>query len=396
MRQRLKRLFKWLGLALLAVAAVALAQAWESLGRRATGERRARMERSPQWKDGAFENPEPIVNHLGPMLTGLLHVSPDLSPHEPVDAAKVDPARYREAPASGLRVTWLGHSSTLIELDGARVLTDPVWSHRVGPLSWVGPLRWYAPLIGLDELPRIDAVVISHDHYDHLDRATVVAMKDWDTKFIVPLGVGAHLEYWGIAPEKIVEVDWWDRVKVGALEVVSTPVRHASGRHVFDKDATLWSGYALLGPQHRVYFSGDTGLFTALQDIGERLGPFDATLLEVGQYHRAWPDWHMGPEQAVTAHQMLRGRVFVPLHWGLLALAYHGWTEPIERSLIASDRQAVHAVHPRPGQAFEPEAPPQFARWWPGLPFETAEQHPVVSSDVVLRAGSTGTAAPSR
>lgn len=379
-----KRLAKWFGLVLLAALGLTLADAWQGIGHRATGERRVRMERSPQWRDGAFENPEPIVNLYGPMLSGVFSVSPDADPHEPVATQPIDPALFSTRPQSGLRLTWFGHSSTLIELDGFRILTDPVWSDRVSPLSWVGPKRYYPPLIRLAQLPHIDAVLISHDHYDHLDHRTLIAMKDWNTKFIVPLGVGAHLEYWGIAPGKIVEVDWWDRIKLGEIEIVSTPVRHASGRQVFDKDATLWSGYALLGPAHRVYFSGDTGLFTALADIGQKLGPFDVTMLEVGQYHRSWPDWHMGPEQAITAHQLLKGRVFVPLHWGLFTLAYHAWTEPIERAVTAATKHDVHVVTPRPGQSFEPSVPSQDARWWPTVPFQTAEQHAVVSGDVVL------------
>lgn len=387
---------KWLGGLTALALGLTLADAWQGIGHRATGERRARMERSPQWKDGAFENPEPIVNALGPMISGAFSVSPDAEPHQPVDTAPIDPALFQRPPDSGLRLTWFGHSSMLIELDGYRVLTDPVWSERVSPLSWVGPKRWYAPLISLEQLPRIDAVLISHDHYDHLDHRTLIAMKDWDTRFIVPLGVGAHLEYWGIAPSKIVEVDWWDRVEVGGLEIVSTPVRHASGRHVLDKDATLWSGYALLGPSHRAYFSGDTGLFSALQDIGEKLGPFDVTMLEVGQYHRSWPDWHMGPEQAVTAHQLLQGRVLVPMHWGLVTLAYHSWTEPIERTVLASEKEEVRVLTPRPGQSFEPGVPTQYARWWPSLSWETAEQHPVSSGNVVFRRGGGAAASPSK
>ena len=396
MKKHLRRGAKWLGAVLALALTFTLADAWQGLGHRATGERRARMERSPQWKDGAFENPEPIVNLLGPMMSGAFNVSPDAEPHEPVDALTVDPASYATPPESGLRITWFGHSSTLIEVDGLRILTDPVWSERVSPLSWVGPKRWYGPLIPLAQLPHIDAVLISHDHYDHLDHRTLIAMKDWDTKFIVPLGVGAHLEYWGIPPEKIVEVDWWDRTRLGALEIVSTPVRHASGRHVFDKDATLWSGYALVGPAHRVFFSGDTGLFTALQDIGEKLGPFDVTLLEVGQYHRSWPDWHMGPEQAVTAHLMLNGERLVPLHWGLVALAYHSWTEPIERTVVASNEQEVHLLTPRPGQRFEPTVPTRYAVWWPKVPWQPVEEHAIVSGNVTFRSGGAAGASPSK
>jgi L-ascorbate metabolism protein UlaG (beta-lactamase superfamily) len=370
-----------------------LADAWQGLGHRATGARRARMEKSPQWKDGAFENPEPIINYLGPMISGVAHASPDTEPHEPVDVQRLDPATLATPPESGLRITWLGHSTMLIELDGHRVLTDPVWSDRVSPLTWVGPHRWYPPLIALDQLPKLDAVLISHDHYDHLDHRTLIAMKDLDTKFIVPLGVGAHLEYWGIAPEKIVEVDWWDRTRFGDLEIVATPVRHASGRFLHDKDATLWASYALLGPQHRAWFSGDSGLFTALEDIGEKLGPFDVTMIEVGQYHRAWPDWHLGPEQALTAHRVVRGKVFFPMHWGLVNLAYHAWTEPIERAVLASRTTAASIVTPRPGQSVEPGVTTEFSRWWPTLPFETAEQHAVVSGNVHFREGAGPAAA---
>src|SRR5690606_34165525 len=141
--------------------------------------------------------------------------------------------------------------------------------------AWVGPQRWYPPPLALEDVPPLTAVVISHDHYDHLDYPTIRAMKDWETTFVVPLGVGAHLEYWGIPPERITELDWWDSTTVGDLEIVCTPARHASGRVLYDRDATLWAGYAFRGPEHRVYFSGDTGFFPALQEIGTRLGPFD-------------------------------------------------------------------------------------------------------------------------
>jgi L-ascorbate metabolism protein UlaG (beta-lactamase superfamily) len=147
-----------------------------------------------------------------------------------------------------------------------------------------------------------------------------------------------------------------------------------------DNDAKLWGGFALAGPGHRVYFSGDTGLFPALREVGSRLGPFDLTMIEVGQYDRAWPDWHIGPEQAVTAHQMVGGRVMLPIHWGLFNLAYHGWTEPIERALVAARRAGVTLVAPRPGQSFEPATPPAVERWWPEIPWQTGEQHPIVST----------------
>ena len=227
-----------------------------------------------------------------------------------------------------MRITWLGHSTNLIEIDGTRVLTDPSWSERASPISWLGPRRWFAPPIALGKSPKIDVVLISHDHYDHLDHRTIMAMSDWSSPFIVPLGVGAHLAYWGVPEARIVELDWWEQKKVGALSVVCTPARHASGRALGPRPEAM-GGLCARGPEHRVFFSGDTGCSPRCARSGTRLGPFDVTLIEAGQYHGAWPDWHIGPEQAVRAHQWLRGQVLLPVHWGLLQLAYHGWTEPI-------------------------------------------------------------------
>jgi len=340
------------------------------------------MERSPQWRAGRFANPQPLVNHMLDGIVAMRQASAVSAPPSPVPTVRVDPQRFRQAPTSGLRVTWLGHSTTLVEIDGARVLLDPVWSHRPTPLPGVGPARWYAPLIALDSLPAIDAVLVSHDHYDHLDAPTIIALARRGTRFVVPLGLGAHLEYWGVDPQRITELDWWQETQVGSLTIASTPARHASGRMLIDYDATLWSGFAIIGPAHRVYYSGDTGLFPAMRTIGERYGPFDCTLIEIGQYHRAWPDWHIGPEQAIAAHTLVRGRVLLPVHWGLFRLAYHGWTEPIERAVAAANAAAVVMATPRPGESVEPTQPLQTSRWWPTLPWQTAAEHPIVSTQV--------------
>ncbi len=364
----------------LVLICVVTVQGWRAFGRAAGGELKARVDASPQFRDGQFQNPQPLENDNWKMLKGLFGASPHGSPEVAPPTVSGGHARLQELPESGLRVTWLGHSTLLIEIDGVRVLTDPVWSERISPVPWVGPQRWYPPPIALHELPHVDAVVISHDHYDHLDYPTIVAMKDWDTTFVVPLGVGAHLTYWGVPPERIQDLDWWDRTTVAGLDIVCTPARHASGRTPFDNHTTLWASYALVGPRHRAYFSGDTGLFPALREIGERLGPFDLTMIEAGAYGDAWPDWHLGPEQAVKAHEMVRGRVLMPVHWGLFNLAYHGWTEPVERVLVAADRAGVSVVIPKPGQSIEPAAPPPVERWWPELPWRTAEQNPITST----------------
>ncbi len=372
---------------LLAASAYAVIDGYRAFGKGAEGARLSRMEASPEWMDGKFRNPQPLQNDFWASLWGMFDASEDSTPTTQLPLVHPDKGSFDKEPATGLRVTWLGHSTTLVEIDGTRVLTDPVWSERASSLGWLGPRRWYDPPISLAELPRIDAVVVSHDHYDHLDYPTVSAIaqrKDWQTLFFVPLGVGAHLAYWGVPEDRIVELDWWEREAVGSrgLEIASTPARHASGRIGFDDDAKLWSGWALLGPRHRVYYSGDTGLFPAMRDIGERLGPFDLTMIEVGQYGSAWPDWHLGPEQAVRAHRMVRGRVMLPVHWGTFTLAFHSWTEPIERVLAAGGEAQVPLLVPRPGQSVEPEAPPSLERWWPALPWKTGKEDPIVATQM--------------
>ncbi len=363
------------------VLAVLLVQGWTAFGTRARGARLLRMQQSPNFRDDHFVNPQPLFNDYWAMLRAISHGSDHVNPSEPVAVAKLTPRAFVEPPPSGLRVTWFGHSSMLIELDGARVLTDPMWSERASPIGWLGPKRWFKAPISLEDLPKLDAVVISHDHYDHLDYPSIVRLNKLGVKFVVPLGVGAHLEYWGVPLERIIELDWWERTKLGDLTIVATPARHASGRILFDNDSKLWAGYALLGGRHRAYYSGDTGLFPALREIGERLGPFDLTMIETGQYHRAWPDWHSGPEQAVRAHQLVRGQAMLPVHWALLGLAMHGWTEPVERSLVAARAGQALLLTPRPGEPVEPSLPRPSSRWWPQVAWESAAQHPIISTN---------------
>lgn len=388
-----KRVGAGLAVVLGLMALVAVVAGWRGFGHRATGARRERMERSPEFRGGKFRNPQPMVNDGWLMLHGAFDADPNVRPAAPLPTAAGAAARLRVPPPSGLRATWLGHSTALLEIGTTRVLTDPQWSERATPIAGFGPQRTHPPPIPLAELPPIDVVVVSHDHYDHLDMASVQALSARGVRFVVPLGIGAHLAYWGVPEARITELDWWERTKVGELEIVCTPARHATGRMLVDDDAKLWSGFAFFGAGHRVYYSGDTGLFPALREIGQRLGPFELTLIEIGQYGPAWPDWHLGPEQAVLAHQWVHGGVMLPVHWGTFSLAYHGWTEPPERVLAAAAAAGVTVVLPKPGESFEPASPPPVARWWPALPWKTAREAPIVATQVdgsapVLPAGA--------
>ncbi len=354
-----------------------------ALGGRAGGSRLERMTASPQWRDGRFRNElerrdAPFLKSFTAWARGAEHTAPEAPP--PFVARRG--GEFGAPAAAGLAVTWLGHSTALVELDGHRLLLDPVWSERASPVAWTGPRRFHPPPLPLAELPPLDAVVISHDHYDHLDHRTIVALAARVPRFVVPLGVGAHLERWGIAPERIVELDWWGETTVGALTLTATPARHFSGRSMVmaDRDATLWAGWAIRGPEHRLYYSGDTAMFPGFAEIGDRLGPFDASLFEIGAYDALWADVHLGPEQAVAAHRLVRGGILIPVHWGTFDLALHPWTEPVERLLVAAAHSGTHVAMPRPGETVLPTPPPPVARWWPEVPWRTAETAPVVST----------------
>ena len=380
----MRRAFRWLGLAVPSSTLVLVLafgrNGFASLGATPTGDRLARMQQSPEWHDGKFHNAQPLWTDQRAAIQKSFSASPWVRP-DSVDVVHPATGFYTTPPATGLRVTWFGHSASLIEIDGAAFLTDPTWSERTSPVSWAGPSRFFQPPVAMANLPRIDAVLISHDHYDHLDRSTIEALGKVAPRFIVPLGVGADLVAWGIPEEHITEVDWWQSTSVAGVEVTATPARHATGRVVPDGDRTLWVGYALRTPAHRVYYSGDTGLFPAMSEIGERLGPFDVALIEAGQYDSTWPDWHLGPEQAVEASRMVRGKVMMPVHWALFRLAQHGWTEPAERVRAAAICQQVTTLIPRPGQPVEPtDTTLHIAQWWPSLPWQTAAEHPVIAT----------------
>ncbi|MGX7824441.1 MBL fold metallo-hydrolase [Actinokineospora sp. 24-640] len=344
---------------LAALAAWALRDLPAQLGGRARPER---LTRSPQYRDGAFHN-RAVTSSApaegGDLIRELLFGKQRRKPLGPVPLVRPGPPV-----GEGAHLTWYGHSSTLVELDGALVLLDPVWSRRVSPVSFAGPRRLHEPPAPLSSLPPLDAVVISHDHYDHLDMATVRELvRTQSAPFVVPLGVGAHLRRWRVPADRIIELDWAESAVVGGVRIVSTPAQHFSGR-ALRRDGTLWTSFALIGPAHRVFYSGDSGYFPGYAEIGAEHGPFDATLVQVGAYHRGWPDIHMTPEEGVATHVDVRGGLLVPVHWGTFALAPHAWTEPVDRLWAEAKARGVAVAVPRPGERVDVAAPPAVEPWW--------------------------------
>lgn len=341
-----------------------------SFGAPPEGARLERMQRNPRFFNGAFTNTRDVTTMSDDVGTWALlkeYVFGDAQRSPDRALPVVDPTTtWSTAPQSGLRVTWLGHSTTLIEIDGARILTDPMFSHRASPSTLVGPARFQPPPVRFADLPGLDAVLISHDHYDHLDMATVRALSAKGLTFYVPLGVGAHLEAWGVPVEQVVELEWWQSAELPdrPIRLHATPAQHFSGRAIHDENVTLWSSWVLEGPEHRVFFSGDTGRAPEFPEVGERLGPFDLVMLEVGAFHRAWGAIHLGPEQAVEVHAELGGGALMPIHWGTFNLALHGWDEPLEVLLRIAQERSLPLLTPRPGEPIEPERVPSPSPWW--------------------------------
>jgi L-ascorbate metabolism protein UlaG (beta-lactamase superfamily) len=328
---------------------------------------RAVANRSPNYRDGVFVNLDPAaVFNMDRQQQRLIlrEIVGAYAATRPAAPIPLTTPQAIDRQASGLAVSWFGHSTALIEIDGYRVLTDPVWGHRCSPSDVIGPGRMHPPPMPLEALPAVAAIVISHDHYDHLDVDTVLALArtQW-APFVVPLGVGAHLRAWGIPEQRVIELDWHEHARVDELTLVCTPARHFSGRFL-NRNATLWASWAITGPTHRAYFAGDTGYTASFTEVGAEHGPFDMTLMPVGAYNNAWPDIHMNPEQAVQAHRDVNGRLLVPIHWGTFRLAPHPWAEPIERLLAAAEKSDLQVVVPKPGERVEPAGPVEVNPWW--------------------------------
>jgi L-ascorbate metabolism protein UlaG (beta-lactamase superfamily) len=342
-----------------------------SLGGKPEGARLERIKASPLWDGERLRNVHPIMPGLRdpsaamPTLKEFLCGGDRRVPRGPLPSMNPLEA-WGRAPASGLRATWLGHSTVLIEIGGLRLLTDPVWGPRASPSRLAGPKRFQPVPVPLRAMPPIDLVIVSHDHYDHLDYPTIRELAKRDVPFVTSLGVGAHLERWGVGPERIVELDWWESHRVPNSEVMITaaPSQHFSGRGLHDRNATLWSSIVIRSKKHAVFFSGDTGLTTEYTQIRELLGPFDLVMLEVGAFHPAWGDIHLGPENALKALALIGGRAFLPVHWGTFSLAMHAWDQPAEVLFERGPKAGAPLLMPRLGEPVEPAHVEGVEPWW--------------------------------
>jgi L-ascorbate metabolism protein UlaG (beta-lactamase superfamily) len=341
-----------------------------SFGGSATGARLARMQASPNFANGRFHNASPTLTPPSgsqwDAMKSMLRGAPDRRPATPLSAPPRAAvlATLATPPSSGLRVTWIGHSTLLLEIDGRRFLTDPIFSDRASPSTLLGSKRFQPPAIALADLPPLDGVILSHDHYDHLDLASIRALNDRGVTFYAPLGVGAHLERWGVPAARIIEHDWWEKTTLGDLTLTATPAHHFSGRRLIDYNRTLWCSWVIAGPTHRVFFSGDSGLSAVFAEIGQRHGPFDVAFMDIGAANPSWADVHFGPKPAAAAFAMLNAKRLFPIHWATFTLAPHAWSEPAETLTAESAARGFELVTPPLGMPVEPESAAATPRWW--------------------------------
>ena len=337
---------------------------------------------SPQRRGGKFRNvaprERPGFKKTFAIAWRVLTQKPKTTvPRAPIPVQPLDAATLAAAPDASL--FRLGHSTLLLKLAGEFWLTDPVFSERASPVQWAGPKRFHAPPISIADLPPIKGVILSHDHYDHLDHAAVRELAPKVEMFIAPLGVGDRLVAWGVPAAKVRQLDWWQQTSHAGVRLVATPAQHFSGRGLSDGNSTLWASWVILAGDLRVFFSGDTGYHADFKTIGERFGPFDVTFMETGAYDAQWPDVHMQPEETLQAHLDLRGRWLMPLHNGTFDLAMHAWHEPFDRILALAQAREVQLATPGMGERLSLAQPHAGQRWWQGV-----GQAPTI--DVVVQA----------
>ena len=326
------------------------------------------MQTSDHFNGKIFLNPVPTeVMGKGAffrVMRKFLQKHPGREPSSQLGPFRVDHDALKVVPPQQLRVTWLGHSSLLLDVDGKRFLTDPLWYQRASPFSFMGPKRFFNNPLPIDHLPPVDAILLSHDHYDHLDKNSLLFLTKKGIPIITMLGVGKRLLKWGVDKKLVTELDWWQSTKVGDHLITAAPTRHFSGRWLNDRFSTLWGSFAIKGPLHNVYFGADSGYYDGFQETGKRLGPFDLAFLEIGAYNEEWLAVHMGPESAVQVARDVAASLLMPIHWGTFNLAMHPWKEPVERLIAEAQNKDLPLLLPAPGETREADGSAYNSHWW--------------------------------
>ncbi|HEV2539651.1 MAG TPA: MBL fold metallo-hydrolase [Frateuria sp.] len=337
---------------------------------------------SPQSTGDRFRNQDPMrpapATDRNVMWDLLFDKPKNTVPAAPIPVRRLTRDELDAAPDRSLYR--LGHSTLLLKLRGHWWITDPVFAQRASPVQWMGPRRFHAPPIALRDLPPIRGVLLSHDHYDHLDRAAVRALARAGARFYMPLGVGARLAAWGVPASLIEQFDWWQGAEIDGLRITATPAQHFSGRSLADRNRTLWCSWVVEDGDVRLFFSGDSGYFSGFRAIGERFGPFDVTCIETGAYNRDWPGVHMQPEETVQAHQDLRGRWLLPIHNGTFDLAMHAWHEPFERIAALARTHRIALATPLFGERVQLDAPHPGTAWWRAVSEADAAMSPMLQA----------------
>lgn len=356
-------------LVLLCVGIFLLISIYPSFGGNPTNDQKRTFQSLKNYGAGKFVNQVPI--RMGQSPSGFLSMvkdslvgGKDRNPPGKIDISTIN---WNQIQSEKDSLTWLGHSAFLLSIDNKKILLDPMLGPIASPVPLLGSKRYTGDMLHIiDEMPLIDAVFISHDHYDHLDYPSILKLKGKTARFFVPLGVSSHLIRWGVAKEKITEFNWWDEKKYQGLTVAFTPSRHFSGRTLINFNTTLWGGWVILGKNTHLYTSGDGGYGSHFKEIGNQYGPFDISLLDGGQYDQRWPSVHMTPEEAVQAHLDAKGKNMMLMHWGGFTLAFHGWKEPIERALKAAQKENVNLIAPKIGETvfFDAGLSDHTSPWW--------------------------------
>ena len=374
--QIIKKIFKWLGIAILAfiliivLGTVLATNIYPSFGGTVTKTLKEKYSKADNHNGEKFSYPISATHDMD-FRKGLKYMKEEskvkhlVEPTEPLPMLFVDSFLLTQAPDTQTSVIWFGHSTFLIQMNGKNILIDPVFSDYASPFQFAGPKRFKGDLpIEIEQLPQIDIIIISHDHYDHLDHTSILKLKNKTNKFILPLGNRVHFERWGVDPNKITELNWWEETMVDSLTFACLPSRHYSGRGITNRHETLWGSWAIMSPNEKIYFSGDGGYGSHFKEIGDKYGVFDLALVECGQYNDMWKEVHMMPEQSAQAALDLNAKMAMPIHWGAFSLAAHGWKEPVERISEAAKKVNLKLVTPRIGEPIILGVQEPNVAWW--------------------------------